>query len=70
VFNIAQTDCIEQGYELPDVMENAYLASLTGIDSSAAIRNQAAYPQNRATAIKADTVRCMQRAGQNGRQTS
>ncbi len=40
--------------ELLAEIGSAYLAALTGIDSSAIIQNQAAYLQNWATAIKAD----------------
>ena len=49
--------------ELVAEIGSAYLAALTGIDSSAIIRNQAAYLQNWAKAIKADTDLVMYAAG-------
>ncbi|OPY37341.1 MAG: hypothetical protein A4E35_01256 [Methanoregula sp. PtaU1.Bin051] len=49
--------------ELVAEIGSAYLAALTGIDSSAVIRNQAAYLQNWAAAIKADADLVMYAAG-------
>ena len=49
--------------ELVAEIGSAYLAALTGIDSSAIIQNQAAYLQNWATAIKADADLVMYAAG-------
>ena len=49
--------------ELVAEIGSAYLAALTGIDSSAVIQNQAAYLQNWATAIKADADLVMYAAG-------
>jgi len=49
--------------ELVAEIGSAYLAALTGIDSSAVIRNQAAYLQNWAKAIKADSDMVMYAAG-------
>ena len=49
--------------ELVAEIGSAYLAALTGIDSSAVIRNQAAYLQNWAKAIKADADMVMYAAG-------
>jgi antirestriction protein ArdC len=49
--------------ELVAEIGSAYLAALTGIDSTAIIQNQAAYLQNWATAIKADADLVMYAAG-------
>jgi antirestriction protein ArdC len=49
--------------ELVAEIGSAYLAALTGIDSSAVIQNQEAYLQNWATAIKADADLVMYAAG-------
>lgn len=49
--------------ELVAEIGSAYLAALTGIDSSAVVKNQAAYLQNWATAIKADADLVMYAAG-------
>jgi len=49
--------------ELVAEIGSAYLAALTGINSSAVIRNQAAYLQNWAKAIKADADLVMYAAG-------
>jgi antirestriction protein ArdC len=49
--------------ELLAEIGSAYLAALTGIDSSAIIQNQAAYLQNWAKAIKADADLGMYAAG-------
>ncbi len=49
--------------ELVAEIGSAYLASLTGINSSAVVLNQAAYLQNWVTAIKADTDLVMYAAG-------
>jgi len=49
--------------ELVAEIGSAYLAALTGIDSSAIVQNQAAYLQNWATAIKADADLVMYAAG-------
>jgi antirestriction protein ArdC len=49
--------------ELVAEIGSAYLAALTGIDSSAVIRNQAAYLQNWSAAIKADADLVMYAAG-------
>jgi antirestriction protein ArdC len=49
--------------ELVAEIGSAYLAALTGIDTSAVVRNQAAYLQNWATAIKADADLVMYAAG-------
>ena len=49
--------------ELVAEIGSAYLAALTGIDSLAIIRNQAAYLQNWAKAIKADADLVMYAAG-------
>jgi antirestriction protein ArdC len=49
--------------ELVAEIGSAYLAALTGIDSSAIVRNQAAYLQNWAAAIKADADLVMYAAG-------
>jgi antirestriction protein ArdC len=49
--------------ELVAEIGSAYLAALTGIDSTAVIQNQSAYLQNWATAIKADSDLVMYAAG-------
>ncbi len=49
--------------ELVAEIGSAYLASLTGIDSSAVVQNQAAYLQNWVAAIKADADLVMYAAG-------
>ena len=49
--------------ELVAEIGSAYLAALTGINSSAIVRNQAAYLQNWAAAIKADADLVMYAAG-------
>jgi antirestriction protein ArdC len=49
--------------ELVAEIGSAYLAALTGIDSSAVIQNQSAYLQNWANAIKADADLVMYAAG-------
>ena len=49
--------------ELVAEIGSAYLAALTGIDSSAVVQNQAAYLQNWATAIKADADLVIYAAG-------
>jgi len=49
--------------ELVAEIGSAYLAALTGIDSSAIVQNQSAYLQNWATAIKADADLVMYAAG-------
>jgi len=49
--------------ELVAEIGSAYLAALTGIDSTAIIQNQAAYLQNWAKAIKADADLVMYAAG-------
>jgi antirestriction protein ArdC len=49
--------------ELVAEIGSAYLAALAGIDSSAIVRNQAAYLQNWAAAIKADADLVMYAAG-------
>jgi antirestriction protein ArdC len=49
--------------ELVAEIGSAYLAALTGIDSSAIVQNQAAYLQNWAKAIKADADLVMYAAG-------
>jgi antirestriction protein ArdC len=49
--------------ELVAEIGSAYLAALTGIDSSAVVTNQAAYLQNWVTAIKADADLVMYAAG-------
>ncbi len=49
--------------ELVAEIGSAYLAALTGIDSSAIVRNQAAYLQNWVTAIKTDADLVMYAAG-------
>ena len=49
--------------ELVAEIGSAYLAALTGINSSAVVQNQAAYLQNWATAIKADADLVMYAAG-------
>jgi antirestriction protein ArdC len=49
--------------ELVAEIGSAYLAALTGIDSSAVIQNQEAYLQNWATAIRADADLVMYAAG-------
>ncbi|MFA5002499.1 MAG: zincin-like metallopeptidase domain-containing protein, partial [Methanolinea sp.] len=49
--------------ELVAEIGSAYLAALTGIDSTAIIQNQSAYLQNWATAIKADADLVMYAAG-------
>jgi antirestriction protein ArdC len=49
--------------ELVAEIGSAYLAALTGIDSSAVIQNQDAYLQNWATAIRADADLVMYAAG-------
>jgi len=49
--------------ELVAEIGSAYLAALTGIDSSAIIRNQEAYLQNWATAIRADADLVLYAAG-------
>jgi antirestriction protein ArdC len=49
--------------ELVAEIGSAYLAALTGIDSSAVVTNQTAYLQNWATAIKADADLVMYAAG-------
>ena len=49
--------------ELVAEIGSAYLAALTGIDSSAVVQNQTAYLQNWAAAIKADADLVMYAAG-------
>ena len=49
--------------ELVAEIGSAYLAALTGIDSSAIVQNQAAYLQNWTTAIKADADLVMYAVG-------
>ena len=49
--------------ELVAEIGSAYLAALTGIESSAIVQNQAAYLQNWAAAIKADADLVMYAAG-------